>query len=54
MVFRLVGQPAAADDVPAPEAAVLDEHPVVDPARGRIERLCVRMRYVGAKGAPGD
>jgi hypothetical protein len=58
-VLGLVGEPARTKRVRAPQAAVLDEEPVVDPARGRSERLVVLPRDVGteareARRAPGS
>jgi hypothetical protein len=37
--------------VTSPETAVLDEEPVVDAARGRGERLAVRLGDLGAEGS---
>jgi hypothetical protein len=48
-VLRLVGEPARAERVRPPEAPVLDEQPVVDPARRARERLVVLTRDVRAK-----
>src|SRR5215203_692327 len=42
--FDLVGQAASGYGVSRPEAAVLDEEPVVDSAGGRAERLVVLAR----------
>ena len=39
----------AVNRVVSPEAAVLDQDPGVDAARGRRERLCVRERGLGAE-----
>ena len=41
---------APAEDVATPGAAVLDQDPVVDPARRRAERLLARPRDGGAEG----
>ena len=41
-------QQAAAEHVAIPQAAVLDQEPAVDPARGGGERLARRSRYVRA------
>jgi hypothetical protein len=48
-VLGLVGEPARAERIRPPEAAVLDEQPVVDPARRPRERLVVLARDVGAE-----
>src|SRR3954451_5570328 len=53
MRLQRLGQEAFAEHVPVPEAAVLDEHPAVDPARGRGELLARRLRHIGAKLSPG-
>lgn len=45
-VLGLVGEPARAKRVRPPEAAVLDQQPMVDAARGRGERLVVLQRDV--------
>src|SRR5581483_1856626 len=47
-----VGEAASANGLVTPEAAVFDEQPVVDPARGRGERLGMLDRDLGA-GRPG-
>lgn len=48
-VLDLVREAAAGESVVAPDPAVLDEEPVVDPAGGGVERLGVVARDVGAK-----
>ena len=50
VLLHLVGETAAGERVARPEAAVLDEEPVVDPARGCGERLVVLAREVRAEG----
>ena len=50
VLLDLVGEAAAGERVARPEAAVLDEEPVVDPAGGRGERLVVLAREVRAEG----
>jgi hypothetical protein len=50
VLLDLVGEPAAGERVARPQAAVLDEKPVVDPAGGRGERLGVLAREVRAEG----
>jgi hypothetical protein len=49
VALQLRGERRAVDRVVPPEAAVLDQDPGVDPARGRGERLLVRPRGLGAE-----
>ena len=41
VLLDLVGEPASGQRVSRPEPSVLDQEPVVDPARGRGQRLVV-------------
>jgi hypothetical protein len=48
-VLDLVGETAAGECIAAPDAAVLDQEPVIDPAGGGVERLRVVAGNVGAE-----
>jgi hypothetical protein len=50
MRLELPGEEASTQDVPIPEAAVLDEDPMVDAARRRSERLIAGVRDLGTEG----
>ena len=52
MPLDLVGQAASGQGFSRPEAAVLDQEPVVDSAGGRAERLVVLARETPRKTAP--
>src|SRR5207248_11354255 len=46
----LVGEPAAGQSIGIPNAAILDEEPVVDPACGPADRFAGLCGDVGAEG----